>query len=240
MLVILSASNQPRLAPFTGIVVGVLIACFITFEAPLSGMSMNPARTFGPDLIGQVWRGLWIYFVAPPLGMLAGGGTVRERPGAIGGPLREASSRYRSVHLLWHPRRRGGRSRRAAMNSFEESVMVSQNHYDVIIIGTGAGGGTLAAKLAPTGKRVLLLERGDYVPREKDNWSTRAVNVQGEVPHQGGLARPGRESTAPAHQLLRWRQHEILWRGALPASARGLLHRSSITAESRRPGPSLR
>ena len=58
--------------------------------------------------------------------------------------------------------------------------MNDKNHYDVIIIGTGAGGGTLARKLAPTGKRVLLLERGDYVPREKDNWSTRAVNVQGK------------------------------------------------------------
>ncbi len=56
---------------------------------------------------------------------------------------------------------------------------MSENHYDVIIIGTGAGGGTLARKLAPTGKKVLLLERGDYVPREKDNWSTRAVNVEG-------------------------------------------------------------
>jgi len=55
-----------------------------------------------------------------------------------------------------------------------------QNHYDVIIIGTGAGGGTLAYALAPTGKRILLLERGDYVPREKDNWSARAVNVQGK------------------------------------------------------------
>jgi choline dehydrogenase-like flavoprotein len=50
-------------------------------------------------------------------------------------------------------------------------------HYDVIIIGTGAGGGTLAHRLAPSGKRILLLERGDYIPREKDNWSTRAVNV---------------------------------------------------------------
>ena len=56
--------------------------------------------------------------------------------------------------------------------------MASDNHYDVIIIGTGAGGGTLAWKLAPTGKRVLLLERGDYVAREKDNWSSRAVNVE--------------------------------------------------------------
>jgi choline dehydrogenase-like flavoprotein len=52
------------------------------------------------------------------------------------------------------------------------------NHYDVIIIGTGAGGGTLAYRLAPSGLRVLLLERGDYVPREKDNWSSRAVNVE--------------------------------------------------------------
>src|SRR5262249_17688677 len=52
------------------------------------------------------------------------------------------------------------------------------NQYDVIIIGTGAGGGTLAHALAPTGKRILLLERGDYVPREKDNWDSRAVNVE--------------------------------------------------------------
>ena len=49
----------------------MLVACFITFEAPLSGMSMNPARTFGPSLVGGLGRGLWLYFVAPPLGMLA-------------------------------------------------------------------------------------------------------------------------------------------------------------------------
>jgi choline dehydrogenase-like flavoprotein len=50
-------------------------------------------------------------------------------------------------------------------------------HYDVIIIGTGAGGGTLAYQLAPSGKRILLLERGDYVRREKANWESQAVNV---------------------------------------------------------------
>src|SRR6059036_769773 len=54
---------------------------------------------------------------------------------------------------------------------------MADNHYDVIIIGTGAGGGTLAYRLAPSGKRILLLERGDYVRREVDNWSTKAVNV---------------------------------------------------------------
>ena len=58
--------------------------------------------------------------------------------------------------------------------------MPANSHYDVIIIGTGAGGGTLASKLAPSGKRILLLERGDYVPREKDNWSSTAVNVKGK------------------------------------------------------------
>jgi choline dehydrogenase-like flavoprotein len=57
--------------------------------------------------------------------------------------------------------------------------MSSASHYDVIIIGTGAGGGTLAYKLAPSGKRILLIERGDYVRREKENWDARAVNLEG-------------------------------------------------------------
>jgi choline dehydrogenase-like flavoprotein len=56
--------------------------------------------------------------------------------------------------------------------------MSRDTHYDVIIIGTGAGGGTLAWRLAPSGKRVLLLERGGFLPREKDNWDTRAVFTQ--------------------------------------------------------------
>ena len=52
------------------------------------------------------------------------------------------------------------------------------DHYDVIIVGTGAGGGTLAAHLAPSGKRILLLERGDWLPREPHNWNTRNVFVE--------------------------------------------------------------
>ena len=54
---------------------------------------------------------------------------------------------------------------------------MTDNRYDVIIIGTGAGGGTLAYHLAPSGKRILILERGDYVPREKANWDPQLVNV---------------------------------------------------------------
>ncbi|HVU65136.1 MAG TPA: GMC family oxidoreductase [Phycisphaerales bacterium] len=49
------------------------------------------------------------------------------------------------------------------------------DHYDIILIGTGAGGGTIAPQLAATGKRVLILERGDFLPRERENWDTRAV-----------------------------------------------------------------
>ncbi len=49
------------------------------------------------------------------------------------------------------------------------------DHYDVIIIGTGAGGGTLAHRLAPSGKRILLLERGGYLPREPENWDSHEV-----------------------------------------------------------------
>jgi choline dehydrogenase-like flavoprotein len=56
--------------------------------------------------------------------------------------------------------------------------MTTTTRYDVIIIGSGAGGGTLTYRLAPSGARVLLLERGDYVRREKDNWSSHAVNVE--------------------------------------------------------------
>ena len=49
--------------------------------------------------------------------------------------------------------------------------------YDVIIIGSGAGGGTLARHLAPSGKKILLLERGDWLPREPSNWSAHDVFV---------------------------------------------------------------
>jgi len=49
------------------------------------------------------------------------------------------------------------------------------DHYDVIVIGSGAGGGTVAHALAPTGKRILLLERGGFLPREPQNWDPAAV-----------------------------------------------------------------
>ena len=71
MSAILFASNSEALAPYTHHFAAILVAVYIAFESPISGMSTNPARTFGPALFAGYWRVLWIYFIGPPLGMLA-------------------------------------------------------------------------------------------------------------------------------------------------------------------------
>ena len=72
MIMILFATNTPGLMRLTGVFAGCLVALYITFEAPLSGMSMNPARTLASALPGGLWQGLWLYFVGPAAGMLLG------------------------------------------------------------------------------------------------------------------------------------------------------------------------
>jgi aquaporin Z len=69
MSVVLVVSNSPRLSRYTPLVAGVLVAFYITVEAPLSGMSMNPARSLGSAVSAGEWTALWIYFLGPPLGM---------------------------------------------------------------------------------------------------------------------------------------------------------------------------
>ncbi len=72
--------------------------------------------------------------------------------------------------------------------------------YDVIIIGTGAGGGTLAHALATTGKRILLLERGQFLPREKENWESRSVLLEGRYKaHETWLDRDGKPFHPSTH-----------------------------------------
>jgi len=73
MSVILGVSNSLRNARFTGICAGAMVALYIAFEAPLSGMSMNPARSFASAFPAGLWGDLWIYFTAPVLGMQAAG-----------------------------------------------------------------------------------------------------------------------------------------------------------------------
>jgi len=82
MTVVLTASNRAALARYTGLLAGLLVAAFITFEAPLSGMSMNPARTVGSGFWARDWTALWIYFAAPLLGMLSAAELYLRRQGA--------------------------------------------------------------------------------------------------------------------------------------------------------------
>jgi aquaporin Z len=70
MSTILVASNRATLSRYTPYLVGLLYATFIILEAPLSGMSMNPARSFAPAVHAKYWHALWLYFMAPTLGML--------------------------------------------------------------------------------------------------------------------------------------------------------------------------
>ena len=90
------------------------------------------------------------------------------------------------------------------------------SYYDVIIIGSGAGGGTLARHLAPSGKRILLLERGDWLPREPQNWSAADVFVENRYISPGHLVRRRRQALPAAGALLRGRRDEALRRGAVP------------------------
>lgn len=67
---VLRVSNTKTLARYTGVFAGLLVAMYISLEAPYSGMSMNPARTFASAFPAQLWTAWWVYFTAPPLGML--------------------------------------------------------------------------------------------------------------------------------------------------------------------------
>lgn len=106
MSVVLAVSNTARLAPYTGLFCGALIASYISFEAPISGMSMNPARTFGPALVAQLWTGLWVYFTAPPLGMLLAAEAfvrVRGRQSVTCAKLHHDNT-YRCIFCLYQDR----------------------------------------------------------------------------------------------------------------------------------------
>ncbi len=84
MTMVLNVSNRMNVARYTGLFAGAMVAIFISIEAPFSGMSMNPARTFGSAFVAQVWDALWIYFTAPPLGMLLAAEVYLRLKGARG------------------------------------------------------------------------------------------------------------------------------------------------------------
>ena len=165
MLMVLSVSNTRALARFTGLASGLLVARYITLEAPLSGMSMNPARSFGPAVLSGT-AGPLDLFRARSLGMLLAAelfvriaaGEACAAPSCITRSTARASSAAETIGA-------GDIRAHDALRRDHHRHRRGRRH---------AG---LSGSRRP-GKRILLLERGDYVPREKDNWSSRAVNVE--------------------------------------------------------------
>jgi len=82
MLVVLIVSNHTKLNAWTGLFAGALVATYIAIEAPLSGMSMNPARSFASALPAHLWTDFWVYLTAPLLGMLLAAECYVRFPGA--------------------------------------------------------------------------------------------------------------------------------------------------------------
>jgi aquaporin Z len=107
MLTVLTASSRPRTAPYTGICAGVLVAAFITFEAPLSGMSMNPARSLASAAPAGVWHHLWIYCTAPVIGMTAAAVLWRRANGRGAVPCAKLQhpTNVRCIHCGYEPPR---------------------------------------------------------------------------------------------------------------------------------------
>jgi aquaporin Z len=81
MTTVLWTSSDRRLMRATGLAAAGLVALFISVEAPVSGMSLNPARTLGPAVFGSTFEALWIYFAAPLAGMLLAAELFRARRG---------------------------------------------------------------------------------------------------------------------------------------------------------------
>ncbi|MEZ6243116.1 MAG: GMC family oxidoreductase [Phycisphaerales bacterium] len=102
---------------------------------------------------------------------------------------------------------------------------MTTDHFDIIIIGSGAGGGTMLHRLAPSGKRILVLERGDFIPRERENWDQREVFSNGRyqaretwLDKDGGEFRPythycvGGNTKVYGAALLRLREEDFVER----------------------------
>ncbi|MBS0422034.1 MAG: aquaporin [Proteobacteria bacterium] len=112
MFVILTLSGTPRFAGLTGFAAGTLVALYISFESPLSGMSMNPARTFASAAPAMQWDYYWIYVCAPLIGML----TAAQMFLAIRGVRRLACAKLlhaddqRCIHCGYDPAIGGSKS----------------------------------------------------------------------------------------------------------------------------------
>ena len=103
MWMVLVTASSTRFGRYTGLFAGALVACYITFEAPISGMSINPARSFASAAPSMLWTGIWIYLIAPPLGMLAATELFRYTRGAYPCAKLLHGLKERCIHCGYKP-----------------------------------------------------------------------------------------------------------------------------------------
>jgi aquaporin Z len=104
MTVVLALSSRERFARYTGLAAGALVATFVALEAPYSGMSMNPARSFASAAVAGQWTNLWIYFLAPLLGMLTAAFVHAKRGTARAGCAKLVhGADVRCIHCGYEP-----------------------------------------------------------------------------------------------------------------------------------------
>jgi aquaporin Z len=101
-LTVLIVSNLPKIARWTGLFAGCCVALFIVLESPISGMSMNPARTFGSAFLPHLWNSLWIYFTAPLLAMLAAAELYPLLRGRVACAKYHHQNNYRCIFCEYH------------------------------------------------------------------------------------------------------------------------------------------
>ena len=206
MTVILLATNTPRLARLTGVLAGLLLALFITVEAPFSGTSMNPARSLASALPAGLWQAFWIYLVGPPAGMLLAVDALPGAPALARGRLRQARPphppplhlplRLRPRRVLTHARhgrRDRGRLRRRRRR-----------------------GGLPAGQARPL--RPDAREGRAPAARRQHALGPRGVQAR-QVQEQGALARRQGPELRAERVLQRRRQDQVVRRRAAPLLA---------------------
>jgi aquaporin Z len=126
LLVVLTASNQNKLASFTGWIAGLCVALFIIFESPISGMSMNPARTLGSAVFPRLWNFLWIYFTAPLLAMLLAAELFPLFKGRVLCAKYHHENNYRCIFCEYHAARQASLPRSSRGNEAQTELRAPQ------------------------------------------------------------------------------------------------------------------
>lgn len=178
MAVILGVSNSPRVSKYTGLCAGALVMAYITVEAAVSGMRMNPARSFASDVAVRALARSLDLFPRPGTRHAGCGGMVHVSAWHRSCGLREIAAPYGSA--LYSLRLHSVAGGRNGFPYFRGPAMSSPQLYDAVIVGSGAGGAAAAYQPARAGLSVVLIEKGAPLPKDGSTLDFNRVVHQSE------------------------------------------------------------